>query len=85
MFEFLVIFFMSALASITDFRGLSRNCFDGRGNCTIGIKEQVIFPEIDYNSIDKLRGLQVIICTSANSDIEGIRFLELLGMPFVKK
>ena len=85
MYEFMERFISSALPRIRDFRGLSRNCFDGRGNCTIGIKEQVIFPEIDYNSIDKLRGLQVIICTSANSDIEGIRFLELLGMPFVKK
>ena len=85
MYEFMERFIGSALPRIRDFRGLSRNCFDGRGNCTIGIKEQVIFPEIDYNSIDKSRGLQVIICTSANSDIEGIRFLELLGMPFVKK
>lgn len=84
MYEFMERFIGSALPRIRDFRGLSRNCFDGRGNCTIGIKEQVIFPEIDYNSIDRLRGLQVIICTSANSDVEGIRFLELLGMPFVK-
>ena len=85
MYEFMERFISSALPRIRDFRGLNRNCFDGRGNCAIGIKEQVIFPEIDYNSIDKLRGLQVIICTSANSDVEGIRFLELLGMPFVKK
>tara|TARA_Y100000590_G_scaffold405944_1_gene494723 strand:- start:14809 stop:15588 length:780 start_codon:yes stop_codon:yes gene_type:complete len=85
MYEFMERFIGSALPRIRDFRGLNRKCFDGRGNCTIGIKEQVIFPEIDYNSIDKLRGLQVIICTSANNDVEGIRFLELLGMPFIKK
>jgi large subunit ribosomal protein L5 len=84
MYEFLDRLINIAIPRIRDFRGLNPNCFDGRGNCTIGIKEQVIFPEIDYNSIDRLRGLQVIICTSANSDVEGIRFLELLGMPFVK-
>ncbi|MCY4530149.1 MAG: 50S ribosomal protein L5 [Chloroflexi bacterium] len=84
MYEFFDRFVSSSLPRIRDFRGLSRNAFDGRGNYAVGIREQVIFPEIDYNSIDRLRGLQVVITTSAVSDREGFRLLELLGMPFAQ-
>jgi large subunit ribosomal protein L5 len=82
MYEFFDRFVSSSLPRIRDFRGLSRNAFDGRGNYAVGISEQVIFPEIDYNSIDRMRGLQVIITTTAVSDREGFRLLELMGMPF---
>ena len=84
MYEFFDRFVSSSLPRIRDFRGLSRNAFDGRGNYAVGIREQVIFPEIDYNSIDRLRGLQVVITTTATSDREGFRLLELLGMPFAR-
>lgn len=84
MYEFLDRFVSSSLPRIRDFRGLSRNAFDGRGNYSVGIREQVIFPEIDYNSIDRLRGLQVVIATTARSDREGFRLLELAGMPFAR-
>ncbi len=84
MYEFFDRFVSSSLPRIRDFRGLSRNAFDGRGNYAIGISEQVIFPEIDYNSIDRLRGLQVVITTTAVSDREGFRLLELMGMPFAR-
>ena len=84
MYEFLDRLTSSSLPRIRDFRGLSREAFDGRGNYTLGISEQVIFPEIDYNTIDRIRGLQVIIVTSARTDREGLRLLELLGMPFVR-
>lgn len=84
MYEFLDRFVSSSLPRIRDFRGLSRNAFDGRGNYSVGIREQVIFPEIDYNSIDRLRGLQVVIATTARSDREGFRLLELVGMPFAR-
>ena len=84
MYEFVERFLNSALPRIRDFQGISRNCFDGRGNCSIGIREHVIFPEIDYNNIDRIRGLQVVIGTTAKNDNEGMRFLELLGMPFVR-
>lgn len=75
----------AALPRIRDFRGMSRSSFDGRGNYSLGIREQVIFPEIDYNQIDKIRGLQVTISTSAKTDAEATRLLELLGVPFVKQ
>ena len=84
MYEFVERFLNSALPRIRDFQGISRNCFDGRGNCSIGIREHAIFPEIDYNNIDRIRGLQVVIGTTAKNDNEGLRFLELLGMPFVR-
>ena len=84
MYEFFDRFVSSSLPRIRDFRGLSRNAFDGRGNYAVGIREQVIFPEIDYNSIDRLRGLQVVITTTAFSDREGFRLLEQLGMPFAR-
>jgi large subunit ribosomal protein L5 len=84
MYEFYDRLVSSTLPRIRDFRGLPRESFDGRGNYSIGIREQVIFPEIDYNSIDRIRGLQVAIVTSASSDREGFRLLELMGMPFAR-
>ena len=84
MYEFFDRLISSTLPRIRDFRGLSREAFDGRGSYALGIREQVIFPEIDYNSIDRIRGLQVVIVTSATNDREGLRLLELLGMPFTR-
>jgi len=84
MYEFIDRLLSSALPRIRDFRGLSRKAFDGRGNYSLGIREQVIFPEIDYNTIDKIRGLQVVIQTTARTDSEGFRLLELMGMPFAR-
>ena len=72
------------LPRIRDFRGVSRDSFDGRGNYSLGLKEQIIFPEIDYDKVDKVRGLEVTIVTAAPSKKEGERLLELLGMPFVR-
>ena len=72
------------LPRVREFQGVSRNSFDGRGNYTLGIKEQIVFPEIDYDKIDKLRGLEVSVITTAKTDEEGRHLLELLGMPFVK-
>ncbi len=71
-----------ALARVRDFRGISPKAFDGNGNYSLGIKEQIIFPEIDYDTIDKINGLNITIVTSANSDEEGMQLLKLLGMPF---
>ncbi len=71
-----------ALPRVRDFRGTNANSFDGNGNYSLGITEQVVFPEIDYNQIDRLRGLQVVIVTTARTDEEGRRLLSLLGMPF---
>lgn len=84
MFEFVDRLISAALPRIRDFQGVSRKAFDGRGNYSLGIREQIIFPEIDYNSIDRLRGFQVVIGTTARTDREGLRLLELLGMPFVR-
>ncbi|NQW22127.1 MAG: 50S ribosomal protein L5 [SAR202 cluster bacterium] len=84
MYHFLDRLVNTALPRIRDFRGLPRRGLDGRGNFSIGIREQIIFPEIDYNDIDKIRGLQVTIATSAKNDTEAIRLLELYGMPFIK-
>ena len=84
MYHFLDRLVNTALPRIRDFRGLARRGLDGRGNYTIGIREQIIFPEIDYNQIDKIRGLQVTIATTAKNDREAIRLLELYGMPFIK-
>lgn len=72
------------LPRIRDFRGMPRNSFDGSGNYTLGLKEQIAFPEIDYEKVDKIRGLEITIVTTARSDEEGRRLLELLGMPFVR-
>lgn len=82
MYEFFDRLVSSSLPRIRDFRGVSRKSFDGRGNFALGIQEQVIFPEIDYNSIDRLRPMQVVITTTARSDREGFRLLELMDMPF---
>ena len=84
MYEFLDRLVSSALPRVRDFRGVSGEAFDGRGNYSLGIREQVIFPEIDYNSIDRIRGLQVSIVTNARTDQEGLRLLELVGMPFAR-
>ena len=84
MYEFVDRLLNSALPRIRDFQGVPRDSFDGRGNYALGIREQVIFPEIDYNSIDRIRGLQVIIVTTAPNDQEGFRLLELMGMPFAR-
>ncbi|MBI4307752.1 MAG: 50S ribosomal protein L5 [Chloroflexi bacterium] len=84
MYEFLDKLINVALPRIRDFRGVPRDAFDGRGNYALGLREQVIFPEIDYNQIDRIRGLQVNVCTTARTDNEGRRLLELLGMPFAK-
>ncbi len=73
-----------ALPRVRDFRGVPRQSFDGRGNYTMGLTDQAVFPEIDYNQIDRLRGLQIILVTSARTDEEGRRLLELLGVPFVR-
>lgn len=85
MYHFLDRLVNTALPRIRDFRGISRRGFDGRGNFSIGIREQIIFPEIDYNQIDRFRGLQVTIITSARNDAESMRLLELFGMPFVRQ
>ncbi len=85
MYHFLDRLINTALPRIRDFRGIQRGGFDGRGNFSIGIREQIIFPEIDYNQIDRIRGLQVTITTSASNDGEAIRLLELYGMPFVRE
>lgn len=74
-----------ALPRKRDFRGISPNSFDGRGNYTLGFKEQLVWPEIDYDKVDKIRGMEVTIVTTADSDEEGRQLLDLLGMPFVKR
>lgn len=82
MYEFLDRLIGTALPRIRDFRGLSPWSFDGRGNYTLGLNEQIVFPEIDYDSIDRTRGMEITIVTSASNDEEGRRLLTLLGMPF---
>jgi large subunit ribosomal protein L5 len=82
MYEFFDRLVSIALPRIRDFRGVSVNSFDGRGNYTLGMTEQISFPEIDYDKVDKLRGLEVCLVTSANTDEEGRQLLALLGMPF---
>ena len=73
-----------ALPRVRDFRGVSKNAFDGRGNYTLGVKEQLIFPEIDYDKVSKVRGMDVVIVTTAKTDKEAYTLLELLGMPFAR-
>ena len=82
MFEFVDRLFNIALPRVRDFRGLSNNAFDGRGNYTLGLKDQIIFPEIDYAKVEKLRGMNVTFVTTANTDAEGRALLKALGMPF---
>ena len=82
MYDFAYKLFNVALPRVRDFRGVSNNSFDGRGNYSLGIKEQLIFPEIEYEKIDKIRGMDIIFVTTANSDEEAKELLSLLGMPF---
>ncbi len=82
MYEFLDRFFNVALPRVRDFRGISANSFDGRGNYAVGIKEQLIFPEIEYDKIDKIRGMDIIIVTTAQTDEEARELLTLMGAPF---
>jgi len=84
MWEFLDRLFNVALPRVRDFRGINPNAFDGRGNYALGLKEQLIFPEIDYDKIDKIRGMDIAICTTANTDEEARELLELMGAPFAK-
>ena len=72
------------LPRVRDFRGLPSKGFDGRGNYNLGLKEQIVFPEINYDKVDKVRGMNITVCTSANSDVDGKLLLEALGMPFRK-
>jgi len=84
MYEFVDRLTSAAMPRIRDFRGVSPNAFDGRGNYTLGVREQLIFPEIDYDKIDKTRGLEISFVTTARTDEEGRRLLQLMGMPFAK-
>jgi large subunit ribosomal protein L5 len=85
MYDFLDRLITIALPRVKDFRGLSKSKFDGRGNYTLGVKEQLIFPEINFDNIKKIRGMDIVIVTTANTDEEGRALLSLLGMPFYKK
>ncbi len=84
MYEFIDRLFNTALPRVRDFRGINPNSFDGRGNYTMGIKEQLIFPEIEYDQIDKVRGMDIIFVTTAKTDEEAREFLTLMGAPFAK-
>ena len=85
MYEFLDKLISISLPRVRDFHGISDNAFDGRGNYTLGVKEQLIFPEINFDKIKKIRGMDIVIVTTANTDEEGRALLSLLGMPFYKK
>ena len=84
MYEFLDRLFNVALPRVRDFRGINPNSFDGRGNYNMGIREQLIFPEIDYDKVDKVRGMDICFVTTANTDEEAREFLTLMGAPFTK-
>ena len=84
MYEFLDRLFNIALPRVRDFRGINPNSFDGRGNYSLGIKEQLIFPEIDYDKIDKIRGMDIIMVTTAKTDEEARELLPLMGAPFIR-
>ena len=84
MYEFLDKLFNISLPRVRDFRGVSKTAFDGRGNYTLGVKEQLIFPEINYEQVNKVRGMDIVIVTTANTDVEAKELLTLMGMPFVK-
>ena len=84
MYEFLDRFFNLALPRVRDFRGINPNSFDGRGNYAMGVKEQLIFPEIDYDKIDAVRGMDIIMVTTANTDEEARELLKLMGAPFAE-
>jgi large subunit ribosomal protein L5 len=85
MWDFLEKLVTITLPRVREFQGVPRNSFDGRGNYTLGFKEQIVFPEIEFDKVDKVRGLEVVIVTTAKTDEEGRALLELLGMPFVKE
>lgn len=82
MWEFLDRLFNVALPRVRDFRGISANAFDGRGNYALGVREQLIFPEVEYDKVDKIRGMDIVICTTAKSDEEARELLTLVGAPF---
>ena len=84
MYEFADKFFNIALPRVRDFKGVSKNSFDGRGNYSMGIKEQLIFPEINYDKVDKIKGMNIVFTTTAKTDEEAQALLSLLGMPFEK-
>ena len=84
MYEFMDRLFSFALPRVRDFKGINPNGFDGRGNYAMGVKEQLIFPEIEYDKIDKIRGMDIIIVTTAGTDEEAFELLKLMGMPFRK-
>ena len=84
MYEFLDRFFNFALPRVRDFRGINPNSFDGKGNYNMGVKEQLIFPEIEYDKIDKIRGMDISISTTAQTDDEARELLRLMGAPFAK-
>ena len=84
MYEFVDRLFNAALPRVRDFRGINANSFDGRGNYSMGVKEQLIFPEIEYDKIDKVRGMDIIFVTTANTDEEARELLSLMGAPFAK-
>ena len=84
MWEFIDRLFNVALPRVRDFRGINPNSFDGRGNYALGVKEQLIFPEIEYDKIDKIRGMDIVICTTAHSDEEARELLTLIGAPFAR-
>jgi len=85
MYDFFDKLVNAVLSRMREFQGVPRNSFDGRGNYTLGLKEQIVFPEVDYDKIDKVRGLEVSIITTANTDEEGRHLLELLGLPFTRE
>ena len=84
MYEFIDRLFNFSLPRVRDFKGINPDAFDGRGNYSLGLKEQLIFPEIEYDKIEKIRGMNIVICTSANTDEEARELLELMGAPFAK-
>ena len=84
MYQFLDKLMTISMPRIRDFHGVSRNSFDGRGNYTLGIKEQIIFPEINYDQVNVIRGMDIVIVTTANTDKEALSLLEGLGMPFTR-
>ncbi|MDC0559075.1 50S ribosomal protein L5 [Candidatus Izimaplasma bacterium] len=84
MFQFLDKLVNISLPRVRDFRGVSKTAFDGRGNYTLGVKEQLIFPEINYDKVNRVRGMDIVIVTTANTDLEGLELLTQLGMPFNK-
>ena len=84
MYDFLDKLVTVSLPRVRDFRGISKKSFDGRGNYTLGIKEQLLLPEVDYDSVDKVRGMDIVIVTTANTDEESRELLTQLGMPFQK-